>query len=373
MLRRSTWFGMWRGRVGGLLASVVLISLGRVWADETNKVFVGYLFRKPAVIHYELYTHLCHAFLTADGEGNIRTNRDLPSRDLTASAHAKGVKVLLSVGGWGWDQQFASIVRQPEAEERYARSVLQIVEDYGYDGIDFDWEYPDTPEEVAGFGRLSRRFRAELDAIGARKQRKMFLTMAASATPGTLKWLPTELLLGTMDWLNVMTYDMAGGWSDHANHHSPLFASSKAQGEPRSTEISMKYLLARGLPPNRLAVGIPLYGRGFAVAEPYASTRNGDGRRPPRAGDYANLAKLQQESGWIRWWDDETKNPWLLAPDHSGVICYDDPESAALKTQWAVNQGFRGVFFWHIGADLLPDGRNPIQEICREKWNADSQ
>ena len=88
----------------------------------------------------------------------------------------------------------------------------------------------------------------------------------------------------------------------------------------------MKYLLEeRGLPADRLAVGIPLYGRGFAVAEPYAVDQGRAEDALPR-GDYSNLHKLQQEQGWTRKWDDETKNPWLVSPDRSVVIGYDDAE-----------------------------------------------
>ena len=103
----------------------------------------------------------------------------------------------------------------------------------------------------------------------------MVQTMAVSSDPGTLRWLKKEVLLKTMDWLNVMTYDYSGEWTPYAGHNSPLFASTKPrEGKPRSTELTMKYLVnEHGLPPDRLAVGIPLYGRGFAVAEPYASTR----------------------------------------------------------------------------------------------------
>jgi GH18 family chitinase len=50
------------------------------------------------------------------------------------------------------------------------------------------------------------------------------------------------------------------------------------------------------------------------------------------------------------------------------VIGYDDEESVSIKTEWVMQQGFRGVFFWQIGADLLPDGTNPLQEASHEKW-----
>src|SRR5262249_33627092 len=159
------------------------------------KVFVGYLYQKPPSVNYSLYTHLCHAFVTADGEGRINQGRGVPSRELTTEAHQAGVKVILSLGGWGWDEQFASIVSKPEAEERYASAVLKMVDEYDYDGIDFDWEYPDTSAEVAGFERLTRLFRKELDEIGQKKGRRMFLTMAVSANPGTIKWITNELVL----------------------------------------------------------------------------------------------------------------------------------------------------------------------------------
>ena len=170
---------------------------------EPAKVFVGYVYRQPRKINFGLYTHLCHAFVVADEDGKIRPSKTCPSRQLVADAHKAGVKILLSLGGWGWDKQFTAIVSKAEAEDRYVKAVLAIVDQYEYDGIDLDWEYPDTKDEVAGFDRLCRRFRKELDALEPNKKRHLFQTMAASANPGTLKWLSNKLLLETMDWINA--------------------------------------------------------------------------------------------------------------------------------------------------------------------------
>ena len=360
-----------------ILTAALLISfsidrfvLAQTKDPATDKVFVGYVYRRPEKINFDLYTHLCHAFVVANEDGTIRQNRSCPSRELVADAHKAGVRVLISLGGWGWDKQFAAIVSKPEAEDRYVKAVVAIVDEYDYDGIDLDWEYPDTREEVVGFERLSRRFRQQLDELDQKKGRHLFQTMAASSNPPTLKWLTNELLLETMDWVNMMTYDYAGDWTDYAGHHSPLFASSKQPGAPRSTELSMKYLVDRGLPANKLAVGLPLYGKGFAVSEPYASTKDAANKgRVPRGGGYNNIAKLIKDQGWTRRWDDETKNPWAIAPDGSAIIGYDDAESIALKTEWAMKQGFRGVFFWQIGGDQMPDGANPLQAASRQKLN----
>lgn len=336
-------------------------------APAKPRVMVGYVYGPPRGINFKLYTHLCHAFVTADADGSIRPSRLVPSRGLTADAHQAGVRVLLSLGGWGWDSQFAAITADQAAEDRYVQAVLKIVAENDYDGIDLDWEYPDTPAEVAGFERLARRFRTALDEAAAQAARPMALTMAASANPGTLRWLDTKFLVETMDWINVMTYDYAGEWTDYAGHNAPLFASSRQpSGAPLSAEATITFLLKeRGLPPDRLALGIPLYGRGFAVGEPYASTRGAPKVRIP-SGNYGNLHRLLHDRGWTLQRDDQTKVPWLIAPDRSVVIGFDDAESVALKAEWARRQGLRGVFFWEVAADRLPDGSNPLQEAARQ-------
>lgn len=334
-------------------------------ARGADKVFVGYLYGPARNLDFKLYTHLCHAFLTADGDGSLRPSGNVPGRALADQAHQAGVKMLVSLGGWGWDEQFASIVSRPESEDRYVEAVMKLVESADYDGIDLDWEYPDTAAEVVGFERLSRRFRKELDALGKKKGRPMLLTMAAAANPGTLKWLDPKFLVETLDWVNVMTYDFAGAWLPLAGHNSPLFTSSKTPG---STEASIKYLLdERKVPADKLALGIPLYGRGFAVKEPYAPTRGAPRVRVP-GGDYRGIHKLLHEQKWTRQWDDETKVPWLLSPDRTMVIGYDDAESVGLKTAWAMKRGLRGVFFWQVHGDRLPDGSNPLQQASRRAW-----
>ncbi len=133
-----------------------------------------------------------------------------------------------------------------------------------YDGIDLDWEYPDTRLEVDGFERLVRRFRTDSTRSANGRVGTMELTMAASSNPGTLRWLRTDFLLETMDWINVMTYDYAGDWTDYAGHHSPLFASSRQPGEAeRSTEATMRYLVEeRGMPAEPPGSGHPALRQG---------------------------------------------------------------------------------------------------------------
>jgi chitinase len=347
---------------------------GRIWGAEAagkaaDKVFVGYVAGSVRQIEFSLYTHLCHAFVVADGNGNVRTEGNAPSRELTTNAHKAHVKVLLSLGGWGWDDQFGAIVSKPESEDRYVKSVMEMVDQYDYDGIDLDWEYPDTKTEVVGFERLARRFRKLVDEIGKKKGRPMLLTMAASSNFETLRWLQTPFLVETMDWVNVMTYDYTGSWTNYAGHHSPLFASKKQPGgRPRSSSLTIEFLLnERKLPADKIALGLPLYGRGFGVKEPYAATKGAKKARMAEA-DYRSIEKLQAAKGWVRKWDEETKNPWLISTEHPEVIGYDDAESLAIRTEWAMKHGLRGVFFWQVNQDRMANGTHPLQEAAHKEF-----
>lgn len=359
-------------RTARVLSIVLTLALARsapARAEEPArpKVFVGYLYGSPKAVDYKLYTHLCHAFVTAGPDGKLNPNRSVPDRELTAQAHESGVKVLISLGGWGWDDQFRAIVADPEAEARYVEAVVKMVEDYDYDGIDLDWEYPDTDAEVPGFERLARTFRSRLDAIGRAKGRAMLVTMASASNDETLDHLDTAFLLETMDWINVMTYDFAGAWSARAGHNSPLFASSKEGPNGRSSARTIEYLLEkRKVPADRLALGLPLYGRGFPVSEPYAPLPKGS---KPFDLNFKGVGKLLDE-GWARVRDDETKVPWLIAPDGKKVAGYDDAESMKAKAEWATSKGLRGVFFWQIDGDRLPDGSNPLQKAAHDAWAA---
>ena len=72
------------------------------------------------------------------------------------------------------------------------KSIMEMVDEFDYDGIDLDWEYPDTQEEVVGFERLCRRFRKQLDELVVQKGRHLAQTMAAAANPPTSSGLATN-------------------------------------------------------------------------------------------------------------------------------------------------------------------------------------
>ena len=170
-----------------ILLALISIAWAPAHADEGQDVFVGYVSGRADGIDYSLYTHLCHAFVVADADGRLRPNPHVPDREFARRAHQNDVRVLLSLGGWGWDAQFAQMVLDPDAEDRYVRSVLELVDEADYDGIDLDWEYPDSREEMPGYERLTAKLRSGLDTLEATKGRPPI----RSAVPCRLRrWPP---------------------------------------------------------------------------------------------------------------------------------------------------------------------------------------
>lgn len=315
-------------------------------------------------------THLCHAFITSDENGVIEINEHVPSRSLTSLAATHRVPVILSVGGWGDADGFEQATSTPEKMAIWVKDLVAIVVENQYSGLDVDWEFPRNKATRDKFTELLRAIRSAFDKLEQETGAHYYITSAVTARPAQGKWIDGPAIEPAIDFLNVMTYDFAGPWGRVAAHHAPLKPSPKDPAKDwRSVEGAMQYWeQVQKFPKRKLNVGIPLYGRRFPVREPYASLANApeDEFGTP---EFKEISQLT-EAGWRRQIDPDCRAPWLLAPnDQRGVIAYDDVESATAKSQWAKEAGYRGIFFWAIGHDYLPDGRHHLVEPAAKVWN----
>ena len=228
--------------------------------------------------------------------------------------------------------------------------------DHGYDGLDLDWEPTEGDEDRKGVVMLVRAFRKAWPGA--------ILSLAAFASDWYGRALDADELKKDVDFLNVMTYDFHGPWSPHAGHHAPLRAApGDEDGGVASVENGMAYWTdKRQWPADRLNVGIPCYGRGFAVREWH--------QKPSEKASRETIAHHEIEAlvqdGWRRSWDARVGVPTLLKEGVSELISYEDAESAALKGAWARGKGFRGLFFWNVSQDW----RDGDHEIVRSAATA---
>ncbi len=350
-----------------LIAIVLQTTAARADSTATAKrpIVLGYYPSwstevSPAAIRYELFTHLAHAFVTCTSEGLIRTQGNLPSRELVERAHAGGTRVLVSVGGAESGPLLSAAATSATARQQLVAGLRELVEKWGYDGIDLDWEFPQNAAERDALTSLARELRS---AIG----RHRLLVTAQMGNDWGCRYVDMEALRDVMDWVAVMTYDMHGPWSTHAGHNAPIHKSSEDPFEGCTSNTVtdyMNYWRLRGKwPAERLLLGIPCYGRGFRAKLHAALPPNA--KQHPRAYvPFREIATLLQQ-GWKRHVDPIARVPWLESPDGRECLSYEDEKSARHKGEWARSQGFGGIFFWEITQDRVAPTRHAIIEAAR--------
>ena len=200
------------------------------------------------IVPFDRLTHLNYAFLIPNRDGTFQRLLNPWKLDrLVEEAHRHGVKVLISVGGWGWDAQFEEMAAQPESRSAFVGNLVQFVAEHGVDGADIDWEYPDPGPSAQHFLDLMTELRAALDG--------KLLTAAVVAYGPQARGVPVETF-DLMDFVNLMTYD----GPDH--------------GTMEQARRGLDDWLGRGLPPAKAVLGVPFYSR--PEGTPYAELVRAD-------------------------------------------------------------------------------------------------
>ncbi len=209
---------------------------------------IGYVSEWDAEVDalpYDQLTHLNYAFLIPNADGTLAP-LEHPEKltAIVSAAHAQGVLVLISVGGWGWDEVFEQLAADDDTRAAFVAALLAFAAQHDLDGIDLDWEYPGpAPASADHYLKLMTAL-----AEGLRPSGRL-LTAAVAALGDNADGIPAKVF-AQVDFLNLMAYD-----GPDINHASLDYA-----------EAALAYWRGRGLPPEQMVLGVPFYGRAPEVA-----------------------------------------------------------------------------------------------------------
>ncbi len=317
-----------------LLILFIFISLNikaQIAVGYINGNYDGY---PPSAIDYKSLSYIAMSFIYPNADGSISVDSWFLNPQLVQTAHQQGVKVIVSVGGFGGGSGFSPMAADTAARRKFADNLASFCLTNNFDGADLDWEYP-AASDRNNFTALCAQIRQAFNQAG--------ISTLSAALPSQ-DWnnaYDIATLNNYLDWYGIMTYDFYGTWEKTSGNDAPLFSSNKQSG---SMDNSVKYYLTRGMPKNKLCVGMPFGGYVLNSSSMYSSNNGGS------TIDYVSAnAKIAQ--GWTYIWDDVCKQPYLQNSSHTQIITYDDTISIKLKCEYIKKNNLKGTIIWKIGRD----------------------
>jgi chitinase len=321
---------------------------------------------KPAYsaanIPYAKLTHICHAFLLPGADGSLPVPSGFLEANLIPSAHAQGVKVLVSVGGASGSANFSTIAADAVARANFVAQVKAFLLANSYDGVDLDWEFPQSSADRDNLTALVQALRTGFSSA-PNAHPEWLISGAYSWTTYYGQYYDLAALTPLVDFFNLMTYDFHGPWSSVSGHNAPLYPpAGDSSGD--STMGALDYFITtRGVPASKINFGLPFYGYDFPTKQlndPCPNCATATVTYP-----YATIQGLIGH-GWTRVWDASAESPYLSSDTDAHVISYDDPQSIQAKADYALNaRGVAGVFMWDISMDDLGAGVQPLLDAMR--------
>jgi chitinase len=364
-------------------ATVLLVSMGAAFSaftilfarDESPGQFavIAYFHGNSAEIEnyrVDRLTHINYSFLRLRGHKlvvrGVRDSMNI-ARLVSVKKTNPNLKVGISFAGWGGCETCSEVFASKEGREEFAASAKDILQRFGADGIDLDWEYP----AVEGYpGHKYAPADKESFTLLIQELRSVFgKEYEISFAAGGL----TDCLRNSIDWAKVMpmvdrahimTYDLVNGYSTTTGHHTPLYSSAD---QSESTDRAVRLLDSLGVPAGKIIIGGAFYARVF---EDVRNERDGlyqQGRFKTYL-LYRDFDRFfDTNEGFEHHWDSTAQAPFSYNPREKLFATYDNQRSVALKTRYAVRNRLGGIMFWELSGDKREHGLlEAIDQVRKE-------
>lgn len=302
-------------------------------------------------------THLNIAFGRVIDDG-IRISH---MKDLDYLAEIKRMNpelnLLLSVGGWSGGG-FSKAASTEKGRQTMVETAIEVLKEHRFDGIDLDWEYPcygeagidSSPDDKENFTALLKSMRVGLDQFEEETGKYYLLTIAVGCDQYYIDGTEMDQVQQYLDYVQLMTYDMRGGFQTLTGHHTNLYTPTGDLFRI-SAEKSVALFMDAGVPREKIIVGAAFYSR---MWKDVPDVNNGYLQMTERSGGYGPSftdlhANYINQNGYQRFFDEEAKAPYLF--DGSTFISYDDETSLTHKCDYVMKENLGGLMFWEYGSD----------------------
>jgi len=373
------------GRLFAFFLSLLLLSVfcisARFLPKKEGPVIIGYVggFRGEAntdIIDALKLTHINYAFVDVQGNRAFLTNEKTDTINFRKLNVLKQInpalKILISIGGWAWSENFSDAVLTDTSRKYFAESAVDIIKKYQLDGVDIDWEYPTIPgeegniyrpEDKQNFTLMFKELRLELDSLQQQTGKKYLLTTAVGGFSRFIQNTEMGNAQQYLDYVNLMTYDFGG--NGKAAHHTNLYPSTNDEKE-NSAHRAVQDYIAAGVPAEKLVMGMAFYGRGSILTSSGKPILGQQAVSRIRGGGYTFIKDtLMFQNGFEEYWDKKAKAPYLFNDSTLQFITYDNERSVKYKCKYVKKHKLGGVMFWEYSSDVKGYLLTEANEILR--------
>ncbi|KAF9926253.1 Endochitinase 1 [Linnemannia zychae] len=342
---------------------------------------------EPAQLPYELYTHLNFAFVLINDEGVIQMQHPEDEgtyKEINAlKAKKPSLKTAVTVGGWDMDMaHYSTMVASPATREKFINSAIAYVRKYGFDGIDFDWEYPsdklrgghsNDPENFVTFLKEMREA-ADNEELEPGQER-LILSIALPGGPFHGQYFTIAKLAQYVDWFNIMAYNLHGQWEDMVFCAAPLYdTAAKTKYNGYSVDDATKSMIPASVSPQQFNLGLSLSGVTFTLKDKKKTSPGAPAIGPGKQGCQEKGAMAYFEThkltNTFQAADAKARSPDLfhrvitqeprmdpvgkcmyMVLNEDQWVGYDTPETYGLKMDYLHKIGYGGVSLWSMDSD----------------------
>ncbi|KAJ7186093.1 glycoside hydrolase superfamily, partial [Mycena filopes] len=275
----------------------------------------------------------------------------------------------ISIGGWTFNASdpgptfttFSNLSSSEAHRMVFTASLINFMSQFGFDGVDIDWEYPAAPErggspaDTQNFVTLLGDIRAAFDAAA---HLDWGITFTAPSSYFYMRNFDIPAMLQHANWVNVMTYDLHGTWDKNDIWIGPYLLAHTNLTEMEQT---MELFWRTGVPSSSVVLGIGFYGRSFTVSNPdctepgYSCTFSGGGKPGPCTASsgtlsYSEITDIIDANGLVGQFD-QASGAKYITWDTDQWVSYDDSLTLNLKVQFADQHCLGGVMVWSADQD----------------------
>lgn len=307
----------------------------------------------------EKISHLIYSFGHLKGDSmNIHAAKDsaLITKMVDLKKRNPELKVMMAMGGWSACPNCSEVFSRANGRKTFAKTTKELLDFFHADGIDIDWEYP----AVAGFpGHRyteddKRNFTLLIKELRSRLGKKAEISFAAGGTKNCIdscfEW---NKIMPLVDRVNLMSYDLVGGYATQSGHHTPLYSTKELL---LSGDYAVSELIKLGVPANKIALGAAFYARIFEN-----TTEANQGLYQPTkfigGVSFKNFnTQFTEDKGYKYYWDETAQAPYYYNAEAKRIATLDDPKSISLKTKYVLDKKLNGIMFWELTDDAYTDG-----------------